>query len=94
MVGVRRRCPSKGALRYGAEEVQNFCAGGTRSPWHFLVSRLVIWESQLMEDALCWMSSASGAFGLALFGVGAVGVDCGEFPAALVIRSGDYHSFE
>jgi hypothetical protein len=44
------------------------------SLWHFLVSWLFFGASQSMEDALCWMSSTLGAFGLALFGfVGAAG---------------------
>jgi len=59
----------EGSLRCEAEEVQNFYAGGTRSQWYFLVSWLFLGASQLMEDALCWMSSTVGAFGLALFGV-------------------------
>jgi hypothetical protein len=65
----------EGNLRYEAEEVQNFCAGGTRSLWHFLVSWLFFWASQSMEDALCWMSSTSGRFllGIIWVVVGAAG---------------------
>jgi hypothetical protein len=62
--GSEGRCPLKGPLRREAEEVQDCCAGGTRSLWHFLVRWLVFWASQSMEDALCWIASRCFLLGI------------------------------